>query len=329
MRLVSLQDRSICVALGDVSSGNGRIRTACPQTYHMGLRLSFNRYTCVQDAASGRRGISRRLVLTANAVLERRPSTYEVAERRQMAGLAALVRFGDEPQWLGLEWADGSATSVYMSTARDALLATLLDAAQVCNGILHIHNPCIFMMLIARGHDAESGSPTSRSVGCTYDAHSTPSCTASSRTHPISSSSDKKYRTNLPVSDLVCTQTAAGRPIAVLPQMTSPGDVVQSGGALSAITGPTDTDAEIERMAVSQLSSAAKEALPAIRQRPGTSPPVGGRSPGGGQTAADANGRGSVSRSVSAAGQQPLLALPAVRMTSASPVLTQWTASEA
>jgi len=56
-----------------------------------------------------------------------------------MAGLAALVRFGDEPQWLGLEWADGSAPSVYMSTSRDALLATLLDAAQVltCAGLTH------------------------------------------------------------------------------------------------------------------------------------------------------------------------------------------------
>ena len=54
-----------------------------------------------------------------------------------MAGLAALVRFADEPQRLSLEWADGSAPSVYMSTARDALLATLLDAAQVlasCDG---------------------------------------------------------------------------------------------------------------------------------------------------------------------------------------------------
>ena len=90
----------------------------------------------VKDAEMGRRGISRRLVLTANAILERRPSTYEVAERRQMAGLAAVVRFVDEPQWLSLEWADGSASSVYMSTARDALLATLLDAAQVCNAHL-------------------------------------------------------------------------------------------------------------------------------------------------------------------------------------------------
>ena len=84
-------------------------------------------------------------MLTANAVLERRPSTYEVAERRQMAGIAALVRFGDEPQWLGLEWADGSAPSVYMSTARDALLATLLDAAQVSTRSCTITCPICFL----------------------------------------------------------------------------------------------------------------------------------------------------------------------------------------
>ncbi len=120
------------------------------------------------------------------------------------------------------------------------------------------------------------------------------------------------------MSKLSCTQTAAGRPIAVLPQPTSPGDVVQSGGALSAITGPIDTDAEIERMAVSQLSAAAKEALPAIRQRPGTSPEGRGRaSGGGGLSPGDANGRANVSRSVPAAGQPHLLALPAVRVASA------------
>ncbi len=36
--------------------------------------------------------MARRLVLTAGALLERRPATYEVAERRQLAALAALVR---------------------------------------------------------------------------------------------------------------------------------------------------------------------------------------------------------------------------------------------
>ena len=63
--------------------------------------------------------------------MERRPATYEVAERRQLAGLAAAVRFAGEPQWLALEWADGSTSSLYVTPSRDALLATLLDAAQV------------------------------------------------------------------------------------------------------------------------------------------------------------------------------------------------------
>ena len=54
-----------------------------------------------------------------------------MAERRELAGLAAVVRFAEEPQLLALEWADSSAPSLYITPARDALLATLLDAAQV------------------------------------------------------------------------------------------------------------------------------------------------------------------------------------------------------
>jgi len=47
----------------------------------------------VQEGGEGRRrSVARRLVLTAGALLERRPATYEVAERRQLAALAALVR---------------------------------------------------------------------------------------------------------------------------------------------------------------------------------------------------------------------------------------------
>ncbi len=46
-----------------------------------------------QEGGEGRRrSVARRLVLTAGALLERRPATYEVAERRQLAALAALVR---------------------------------------------------------------------------------------------------------------------------------------------------------------------------------------------------------------------------------------------
>ena len=75
--------------------------------------------------------MSRRLVLTAGALLERRPATYEVAERRHLAALAAVVRFAAEPTWLGLEWTDGAPAAMYILPGRDALLAALLDAAQV------------------------------------------------------------------------------------------------------------------------------------------------------------------------------------------------------
>lgn len=74
----------------------------------------------------------RRLVLTRGALLERRPATYEVAERRQLGQVSALVRFADEPEWLGVEWADGGTAAMYVTPAREALLAALLDAAQAC-----------------------------------------------------------------------------------------------------------------------------------------------------------------------------------------------------
>ena len=87
----------------------------------------------------------RRLVLTAEALLERRQATYEVAERRPLAALAALVRFSDEPQWLALEWTDGAPPAMYITPARDALLTAILDAAQVaalpCT-LLPRQNPC-------------------------------------------------------------------------------------------------------------------------------------------------------------------------------------------
>lgn len=70
-------------------------------------------------------------MLTAGALLERRPATYEVAERRHLAALAAVVRFAAEPTWLGLEWTDGASATMYILPGRDALLAALLDAAQV------------------------------------------------------------------------------------------------------------------------------------------------------------------------------------------------------
>lgn len=78
--------------------------------------------------------VPRRLVLTSNGLLERRPATYEVAEWRQLPAVSALIRYADDPQWLGIEWSDGTSRSIYVTPARDALLAGLLYAVQAVSG---------------------------------------------------------------------------------------------------------------------------------------------------------------------------------------------------
>jgi hypothetical protein len=41
------------------------------------------------------------------------------------------AKHAQDPQMLGIEWSDGAPPSLYMSPSRDAILAGLLDAAQV------------------------------------------------------------------------------------------------------------------------------------------------------------------------------------------------------
>ena len=96
-------------------------------------QTSTMRAASVQEPSEGqrRRGVPRRVVLTASAILERRTATYEVAERRPLAAIAALVRFADEPQWLAIEWVDGTPPAMFITPARDALLSATLDTAQV------------------------------------------------------------------------------------------------------------------------------------------------------------------------------------------------------
>lgn len=57
-----------------------------------------------------------------------------MAEWRQLAAVAALVRFAEDPQWLAVEWAEGTPATTYVTPARDALLAALVDAAQTNAG---------------------------------------------------------------------------------------------------------------------------------------------------------------------------------------------------
>jgi hypothetical protein len=42
----------------------------------------------------------------------------QVAEWRQLALVASLVRFAEDPQWLAVEWADGTPAGTYVTPAR-------------------------------------------------------------------------------------------------------------------------------------------------------------------------------------------------------------------
>ena len=99
-------------------------------------------------------------MLTSAALLERRTDTYEVAERRQLPLLAALVRFVDQPQWLALEWSDGAPPSMYITPARENLLTALLDTAQVSRG------PAFEVTLLLSAHPLAFSSPLPHSPFC-------------------------------------------------------------------------------------------------------------------------------------------------------------------
>lgn len=60
-------------------------------------------------------------------------------------------------------------------------------------------------------------------------------------------------------------QTAAGRPIPLLPQPSQPGSVIQAGAALTGLTGPVELDPELERMSIAYLNLAARDALPVVQ----------------------------------------------------------------
>lgn len=78
--------------------------------------------------------VHRRLVLTPNCLLERRLADYEIADRRHLPALSAVIRFPEDPQWLGVEWADGSPLAIYVTPARDAVISAIIDAAQMAAG---------------------------------------------------------------------------------------------------------------------------------------------------------------------------------------------------
>jgi hypothetical protein len=154
----------------------------------------------------------------------------QVAEWRQLAAVAALVRYAEDPQWVGIEWTDGPPLTIYVTPAREALLAALLDATQVRGAW-------------ARGGGAVAGRNCDR-LFCLgrggnillplRGAHAPPCPCAS-------------------------PQAAAGRAIALLPQPTGPGEVILSGRAKSITSAAVAVDAELEKVCMGQLHGAARD----------------------------------------------------------------------
>ncbi|KAG6495013.1 hypothetical protein ZIOFF_042803 [Zingiber officinale] len=74
--------------------------------------------------------VSRQLILTKLAIIERRPDNYEAVIIRPLSVVSSLVRFSEEPQMFAVEFSDGCPVHVYASTSRDNLLAALRDVLQ-------------------------------------------------------------------------------------------------------------------------------------------------------------------------------------------------------
>ncbi|GAB4814092.1 hypothetical protein N2152v2_001138 [Parachlorella kessleri] len=130
--MVGRAERERAAGQGEAPLGEWEVTRVCDMD-SAGNDLAASK----MDGAGGtgrRVVVQRRLVLTQSGLLERRLATYEVAEWRQLAAVAAVVRYAEDPQWLAVEWTDGAPTAVYLTPAREALLAALLDAAQASAG---------------------------------------------------------------------------------------------------------------------------------------------------------------------------------------------------
>lgn len=74
--------------------------------------------------------VGRKITITRKSMLERRSDTYAMVEWKHLSSIAALIRYIDEPQWIGIEWSDGASKDMYITSSRDGMLSSLLYAAQ-------------------------------------------------------------------------------------------------------------------------------------------------------------------------------------------------------
>jgi DnaJ family protein C protein 13 len=89
----------------------------------------------------------RTLALTENCLLERDPNSYSIITLKPLNEIFALVRSQTNAQQFSIEYIKGQV-SIYTSTDRDALLASLLDGVRA-SGNVDVH---VKMVATVRGH---------------------------------------------------------------------------------------------------------------------------------------------------------------------------------
>lgn len=83
--------------------------------------------------------IRRILCLTNSCLVERNPDTYQPVTVKPLVDIFALIRSPDDPQIFSIEYSSIGKVSVYSTTERDALLASLVDTARSSKNIdIHV-----------------------------------------------------------------------------------------------------------------------------------------------------------------------------------------------
>ncbi|KAH3718782.1 hypothetical protein DPMN_061589, partial [Dreissena polymorpha] len=91
--------------------------------------------------------VRRTLCLTETCLVERDPATYNVATCKPLCDIFAIIRDQENPQEFSVEYVKG-AIRTYLSTDRDALIASVLDGVRASGN----RDVCVRMTRTTRGY---------------------------------------------------------------------------------------------------------------------------------------------------------------------------------
>ncbi|ESP01914.1 hypothetical protein LOTGIDRAFT_238096, partial [Lottia gigantea] len=107
---------------------------------------SYSEFTVQKISRRHTDTVRRTLCLTETCLVERDPATYSVVTVKPLCDVFALIRDPDNPQKFSIEYVKGTVR-VYLSTDRDALVASILDGVRASGN----RDVCVRMTLTYRG----------------------------------------------------------------------------------------------------------------------------------------------------------------------------------